>query len=135
MLSRAMVIWAGLMAAETVHGVLRETLLAPRLGGFEARRIAAISGSAIILAIAYFTIGWVGARSPGRLLAIGALWLGLTLAFEIALGVLVLGYPWRRLAEDYDVSKGGLMLFGSAALLLSPLIASRLRERRGLSHS
>jgi hypothetical protein len=60
---------------------------------------------------------------------VGFLWFGLTALFEIGLGRFVFGYPWKRLLEDYDFSKGGLLLAGMVFLTLSPWIAARLRNR------
>ena len=58
---------------------------------------------------------------------VGFLWLSLTLAFEVLFGRLVMGASWERLASDYNVLKGGLLPFGMLVLLLSPLIASKVR--------
>jgi hypothetical protein len=37
------------------------------------------------------------------------------------------GASWERLAADYNVLEGGLLPFGMLVLLLSPLIAGKLR--------
>ena len=66
---------------------------------------------------------------PVRLLLMGTLWLGLTLAFEFLFGRFVMGLSWERLAADYNVLEGGLLPFGMLVLLLSPLIAGKMRER------
>ncbi len=61
------------------------------------------------------------------LLAVGLLWLGLTLAFEVAFGYFMIGASWERLAADYNVMAGGLLPFGMIVLLLSPPIAGKVR--------
>jgi len=124
---RTVSVWLILMTAEFIHGVLRVLLLAPHVGDLRARQICVFTGSLIILAVAWLFIGWIGARTRGSLIAVGAIWLGLTISFEIGLGRLVLGYSWGRLLEDYDVSKGGLLLLGAAFLLISPLLVARMR--------
>lgn len=55
------------------------------------------------------------------------MWAGLTLAFEVLLGRLLLGYPWERIASDYDLPRGGLMPLGLLALILAPSLAGRIR--------
>ena len=72
---------------------------------------------------------WPGPTRARDLLAVGLLWLVLTLGFEILVGRLVVGASWERLAADYNVLEGGLLPFGMLVLLLSPLIAGRLRRR------
>lgn len=127
LLARALVAGPALMGAETLHGILRGWFLVPRVGDFRARQIGAAVGSVIIVAPAYGLIPWMGAKSTKALSAIGGL-LGLTLAFELTLGRLVLRFPWERVREDYDLLHGGLLLPGMAILPMAPRIAARLRR-------
>ena len=126
-LLRALVVWLVIVAFESAHGTLRELFLAPLVGDFRARQVAVFTGSLLILALSYLFVRWLRAATTVRLLAVGALWLCLTLLFEFGLGLFVLGYSWERLASDYDLSRGALMPFGLVLLTLAPLIAARLR--------
>lgn len=132
MFFRALVVWVVLMAVESLHGILRQLLLAPLLGDGRARQLSVLTGSLIILGITYLFVRWLRAGTVRELLAIGCLWVVLTLAFEFALGRLVFGFTWERLLADYDLRAGGLMLFGMIFLLLAPFLAARLRARNGL---
>jgi hypothetical protein len=128
-LAKSFLIWLLMMAAESVHGALRELLLAPYLGDFRARQIGVLTGSAIILTLAYLFIEWIGAKGTGALWSVGLMWVSLTLAFEFTWGLLVFGYPWSRILEDYDISKGGLLLGGIVLMAFAPAIASAWRSR------
>lgn len=128
-LRRALLVWLILIAVEFIHGVLRSIFLVPQVGDFRARQIGAITGSLLILAVACVFIRWIAAPDRKALLAIGGIWLVLTLAFELAFGRSV-GLSWERLLSDYDVRRGGLLAFGMLVLTLSPLIASALRRRK-----
>lgn len=119
-----------MMGTEVVHGVLRTLFLAPIVGDFRARQICVFTDSVLILAIACVFINWIRADTHGRLLTIGVLWVGLTLFFEVGLGRVVAGYSWERIASDYNMWRGGLLPLGMAVMLLSPLIASKLRRSR-----
>jgi hypothetical protein len=55
-------------------------------------------------------------------------WLVLMLSFEIGLGR-ALGMSWDRIASDYDFASGGLMVIGMSVVLVTPLVASTLRDR------
>lgn len=125
---RSLIVWGLIMAAETLHGIARSVLLEPYIGDLSARRIGVATGSLIILAIAFAFVRWIGARTRWQLLAVGLLWLGLTLIFEIVLGRFVIGYSWERLLSDYNVAEGGFLAFGMLFLALSPLIAARIRR-------
>lgn len=126
-LLRASAVWLVIVAVESAHGTLRELYLAPLVGDFRARQISVFTGSLLILGVAYLFVRWIRAGSTARLLAVGLLWLFLTLLFEFGLGLFVLGYSWERMASDYDLSRGGLMPFGLVLLTLAPLMAARLR--------
>jgi hypothetical protein len=128
-LRRGLAVWVVIAVAETVHGTMRTIFLAPRVGDLASRQIGVLTGSLIILLIAYLTIDWIGARGARALVAVGTLWLVLMSAFEVTIGR-VLGLSWERILSDYVPSQGGLMLVGMTVLALSPAIAFRLRSRR-----
>ena len=86
------------------------------------------TGSAIILAIAYFTMRWIGAQRPNELLLVGLIWLVLTMTFEFLFGRFVAGLSWEWIASDFNLLAGGLMLLGLLVLIFSPMIASKLRD-------
>mgnify|MGYP001139048550 CR=1 FL=1 len=54
----------------------------------------------------------------------------LTLAFEILFGRFAVGASWDRLAADDNVLEGGFLPFGMLILLLSPLLAGKVRGVR-----
>ena len=125
---RGITVWFLIILVESVHGTLRQLYLAPLVGDVPARRLAVFTGSVLIFLIAVGTARWLGARSTQAALVVGGMWVLLTLCFEFGLGRVVLGYDWPRIVEDYDLSRGGLMGFGLLAMLLSPLVAARIRR-------
>ena len=126
-LTRAAVVWLVLICAEILHGIARGIFLVPHVGEFRSNQIGVFTGSIIVLVIALAFVRWIGASRPRDLLAIGFLWLILTLAFEILFGRFVMGASWERLAADYNIARGGLLPFGLLVLLLSPLVAAKIR--------
>ena len=125
--ARAMAIWLALIAAEILHGIARGIFLVPHVGEFRSSQIGVFTGSIIILAIAVAFVRWIGVHRTTELLLVGFLWLVLTLAFEVAFARFVVGASWERLAADYNLIEGGLLPFGMLVLLLSPLIAGKIR--------
>jgi len=115
------------IGVESVQGVLRELVLAPRLGDFRSRQAGVFTGSILILSVAYIFSNWLRVIGTKALIAIGLLWVALTLVFELGLGRLVFHRPWENLAADYDVARGGLLPFGLVLLALAPLLAAKLR--------
>ena len=125
--SRALAIWLVMIVAETLHGIARGIFLVRHVGQFSSSQIGVFTGSVIILAVALVFVRWIGATRPAQLLMVGLIWLCLTLAFEVLFGRFVIGASWERLAADYNVLEGGLLPFGMLVLLVSPLIAAKVR--------
>ena len=125
--SRVLLVWLALMAAESVHGTLRELLLAPRIGSLPARQLAVFSGAILIYAITWSLVRWMGLRRRRDCLLAGLAWVLATVAFEVTLGRAVLGLGWWRILEDYDPRRGGLMLLGLAAMAVAPWLMARAR--------
>lgn len=130
-LLRAFVVWLVIIAVETVHGILRTVLLVPMMGDLPARQISVFTGSLLIFGVTLLLINWIAARTRLRLLIVGAIWVLLTILFEITLGRLVLNLSWDRITEDYDITRGGFLGFGLLFMAVSPLLATRMRSRNG----
>jgi hypothetical protein len=131
---RAVTVWFAIMGAEIVHGVLRRLLLVPLVGDLRARQIGVLIGSLIALAIAAAFARWLGARRVREQLAVGSFWAVSTVAFELALGTL-LGSSRERIFADYDFAAGGFMAFGIMFLLVSPVLAARIRGVQTLANN
>lgn len=127
--SRALLAWLLIVIAESVHGALRQRLLAPAVGDLPARQIGVFVGSAIVFAVAWLCIRWIGARRLREQFAVGAVWVALIVAFEVSLG-LALGYSRERMLSDYDIAHGGWMGFGLLFLLCAPALAAKARGLR-----
>jgi hypothetical protein len=115
-----------IMLAETAHGIVRVVFIAPVIGDLHARQIGAAIGCVIIFIIAWSTIRWMRVVTARAQIQAGALWLLLTFAFEILLG-LALNLGWARILSDYDPTHGGLMLAGLVFMLFAPRLAAKLR--------
>jgi hypothetical protein len=126
---RAVAIWFLIALAESVHGTIRRLFIAPVMGDLSARQIGVLTGSTIIFLISWLSIRWIGARKFTYQLEVGALWVVLTVLFEVGLG-LALGYPQARILSDYNVAQGGLMGFGLLFMLFVPSLAAKVRGSR-----
>jgi hypothetical protein len=128
LLIRAFLVWVLMMAAESVHGVLRRLLLDPAVA-YAVRQVSVVVGVLIIFVVAWIFRRWIVTDSAPRLLGIGILWAILTLIFEFSLG-LALGMTWPAMLADYDLTRGNIMPLGVLALALTPWFVRRLDGRR-----
>lgn len=126
---RALAVLLLIILAEVVNGTVRQLLIMPLVGDFTARQIATATGCVFILLIAWATSPWLAATTRRDQWSVGALWLVLMLAFELAVGRLVAGVSWERLAADYDLLHGGLLGLGMLWLLCAPRLAVAIRKK------
>jgi len=115
------------MLVETLHGMARTIFIAPGLGDLRARQLGVLTGSLLILAIAWVTARWLGADSRRSQLLVGALWVALTVLFEIVLGRAA-GLGWDRIFSDYNPARGGFMMAGLAVMFIAPMLAARRKS-------
>ncbi len=127
-LLRALLVWLVIAAAEVLQGALRVRFLNRRVGDRRARQIGVGTGSALILAITWVAVPWLGSRPPAAWLGIGGLWLVLMLTLDLVFGRVVFRATWSRIAADFDVRRGGLLGLGMLVLLFAPLTVATLRD-------
>ena len=125
---RGVAVWLCVIIVEVFHGLVRTLFLAPVLGDFRARQVAVFTGSVLILMVATVFIRWIRPANAGEAVAIGTLWLVLTLAFEIVFGRYILRASWSRIASDYNLLRGGLLPIGLFVLTAAPVIAAKIRR-------
>ena len=127
-LLRAIAVWLLIIAAETAQGALRRFLVSPEVE-FAIRQASVLIGALVIFAITWVCMRWMRVRTAGGALAVGILWVLMTLGFELILGrAMHLG--WDRILADYDLLHGGLMPLGLLAMALTPWAVRRLQSRQ-----
>lgn len=125
MIVRALLVWLVIAAAEVAQGILRVRFLNRHLGDHRARQFGVVTGSALILLLAWLTRDWIGARTRSEQWLVGGVWLALMLTFDLTFGRLVFHFPWARIAADFDVRKGNLLALGMLVVLLAPWLVAR----------
>ncbi len=94
LLNRAFCVWLLMMLAESIHGFLRSIVF----------------------------LNWLKVRSTKGQIIFGFFWVTMTLLFEVLHGRLVLGLSWDRIVEDYDLRRGGFMIFRMKTSKLSEVL-------------
>jgi hypothetical protein len=125
LLRRASLTWLLLLVAMFAAGAFRVAVVAPRLSPFGTEVAGALLGIAVIVALTRPFIRSLKRPTLATLAGIGALWLGLTVAFEFGFFHYVGGKSWESLLEQYDVGAGHLWPFVLAAVALAPFAWAR----------
>jgi hypothetical protein len=116
-----------LAGAETLHGIARTVLIAPRIGKARAIQLSVVSGSALAFGICYLlvpSIGAVGWRQHG-LLGLGIA--SFMAAFDVAIGRWVMRFKWSRIGQDFDPRSGNYLSIGLLLLVFMPGAVAWLR--------
>ncbi len=124
---RILLVWLVMALLEIGQGVLRVKLINRRIGDKRARQLGVVTGSLVNLGITWWSLPWMGVRTPGELWSLGLIWVSLTLGLDLAVGRWWFRFQWNRIARDFDLRRGGWLGMGMLALLLSPWIAAGLR--------
>ncbi len=124
---RALLSWLILLVVAFANGAVRQFAYPSTLSDFAARQVAAVVGAvALGVAIWFILRRWpIATRSQAW--ATGALWLVLTVAFELAL-VLRRG-TLKDVAEQYAIWRGSLWPLLLLWILVAPVVLSVAQRR------
>jgi hypothetical protein len=123
---RYLLAWFPMILIAVANGALRAAWLVPSLGEHAARQVSTL----LLIALFALYIGYVARRWPiassGEALAVGGLWLVLTLLFELGLGRFVSGLSWQEMIAEYDLAAGRLWTLVPLWVAIAPYVFFRL---------
>jgi hypothetical protein len=127
----ALPVWFALVVVAVLNGTLRNFTYSRVVGEHAGHVISSVMLIVLFLLITYVFLAKVRAGyGNSDLLIVGAIWLGLTTAFEFLFGHYVAGHSWERLLADYNILKGRVWALVLLAVFLGPLVAGNLARRR-----
>ncbi|MEA5420119.1 hypothetical protein VB712_12885 [Spirulina sp. CCNP1310] len=118
-----------LAGVETLHGILRTALIAPRLGTRRAKRLSIISGTALLFGVCWWWIPRLGLSNPLALLALGAGLAGFMGLYDLLLGHYVFKMKWRVLWRDFDPRQGNYLSIGLLILVFIPWLVMMIHNQ------
>jgi len=122
----ALLIWLLILLLAIANGVLRESVLVPRLGAVRGLAASGLLLTALIIGVTLVALPWLGRCGQRELLLVGAGWLLATLVFEVGFGLLR-GQPLAAILAACDMRGGNLWLLVLATTALAPWLAGKLR--------
>jgi hypothetical protein len=126
-LLKACGVWVFLVLLAILNGTVREKVLVPLLGTQWALPLSGISLSVLILVTTLLLLPFLGVLSSSQYWLVGGMWLLLTVLFEFLFGHYVMGDPWTKLLEAYNILKGNLWVLVLLVTAAAPYLAARLR--------
>ncbi|MCP5065804.1 MAG: hypothetical protein GY946_04495, partial [bacterium] len=89
--------WFPMVAIAIANGVLRQAWYGKHLGELQAHQISTLTGVVLFGVYIWFVVRVWRPVSATQAIAVGLLWLAMTVAFEFLFGHYVAGHPWDRL--------------------------------------
>jgi len=100
--------WVPMLFIAIANGVLRQAWYAKYLSELQAHQLSTLIASLLFGIYIWMILRYWKPASARQAVAIGMVWLGLTVAFEFLFGHFVAGHSWPRLLQDYNLLAGRL---------------------------
>ena len=121
---RALAIWSVLLVLAVSNGMIRSTVLTPRLGELAAHRFSTALLCSAILIVSWLTVKWMNPGSARIAIQIGGMWVLSTVAFEFLAGHYIFGNSWELLWADYNLAQGRVWVLVPVVSFIGPLSAA-----------
>ncbi len=106
---------------------LRQAWYGKHLGELQAHQVSTLTAIVLFSVYIWFVMHVWPPASETQAIAVGLLWLAMTVAFEFLLSHYVAGHPWDRLLHDYNLFTGHVWVILLAWVTVAPYIFFRLR--------
>lgn len=124
---KALVVWLAIVPIAIANGALRQAVLFPAFGPTCGLALSGVILCAIIFVAAWLAVRWYGDRARRYGMAIGALWLVLTLGLEVGMA-LGTDRSLDDVGRALNPATGNLWVLVLLTTLFAPAIAARLRR-------
>jgi len=127
MIGKYMIGWLLLVVIAILNGILRQVGYSKLVGELTAHQISTLTGIILMGLYIWWLTGFWKIESSGQAVAIGLIWLGMTVVFEFVFGHYVMGHPWKKLFHDYNLLEGRVWVFVLIWTTIAPLLFYKLR--------
>jgi hypothetical protein len=121
-------LWMPMVLIAIINALIRQYGYLRLVGELTAHQISTVTGIVLFGVYIWFVTGRWRIESAGQAVAIGLLWLVMTVAFEFLFGHYIAGHPWERLLLDYNLIAGRVWVFVLLWIAVAPYIMFRLRS-------
>ncbi len=129
MIWKYMIGWIPLMVIGILNGMLRQYGYSRYVGDLTAHQISTLTGIIFLGLFIWWLTGVWKIGSSDQAVAIGLIWLGMTIVFEFLFGHYVVGHPWKKLLYDYNILEGRVWILVLIWLTVAPLVFYKLRSK------
>jgi hypothetical protein len=120
--------WLGMVILAILNGTIREKAYGKLMGELTAHQLSTLAGLILFGVYIWMLTGLFRIESSRQALLIGSIWLLMTVVFEFVFGHYVMGHPWDKLLNDYNILKGRVWSLMLIWTFVAPYICYRLRS-------
>jgi len=125
-MGKYLIAWLVMLLVSIANGAVRDFTYGKYMGGLAAHQLSS-AGSVLLLGLVIRAFVKFYPPSSGReAVAIGLLWVALTVAFEFLFFHYVGGHPWTELLANYDVFRGRVWIVVLVWVATAPYVFFRL---------
>lgn len=126
MMLKYAIAWLGMTVIGIINGSIRQYGYKNALGDLRAHQVSTFTGILLFgLYIWALSLRWK-IQSSAQAIAIGLMWLAMTVAFEFLFGHYIMKHPWSKLLCDYNICDGRIWVLVLLWILIAPYIFYRL---------
>jgi hypothetical protein len=125
---RYIVAWLAMVFLAVANGALRQLSFGNHMSELHAHQLSTAIDSVLFAVFIWLVVHNWPPSSAGQAVAVGAIWLLLTVVFEFAMSRLFMHRPWSRLFRDYNLLEGRVWILFLAWLTMAPYLFYRLRK-------
>jgi hypothetical protein len=120
--------WLGLVVLSILNGILRQAVYGKYMSELSAHQLSTLIGLILLAIYIWILTRIFPLESSKQAMLIGGLWLFMTVLFEFVFGHYVVGHPWSKLFQDYNLIQGRLWLLILVWTAVAPYVFYRLRN-------
>jgi hypothetical protein len=121
--------WIPMVFIAILNGMLREFTYGKSLPEMRAHQISTIIAIVLFGIYIWILTGIWRIEAIDQAIAIGFIWLVMTVAFEFLFGHYAAGHSWQRLLNDYNLLAGRLWSLVLVWIITAPILFYYLRSR------
>ena len=125
---RYVLAWFPMVAIAIANGALRESWYGQHLSELTAHQISTLTAIVLFGVYIWFVVRFWPPTSKAQAIAIGLLWLVMTIAFEFLFGHFVAGHTWERLLHDYNLLAGRVWPLVLVWVAVAPYLYFRMSK-------
>ena len=119
---RFILAWIPMVLIAIANGMIREANYGKQLSDLRAHQISTLTGVFLFGVYIWGLTHVLSITSTGQAVAIGLIWLAMTITFEFLFGHYVAKHSWNTLLADYNVLKGRLWAVVLIWVAIAPLV-------------